>query len=437
MTAEPYNPQGGWFASAFFVAVFFYFWIGISPLSDPNATSPLVAYGESSNTFNQLIVVALSALALCLLAFHPARELAFKAYLPILAVFFWVILTIPFSDSPDSAIRRTIYSMLVCVCASSVLILPRDNEQFAKLVGFCILLAVGLSYFGVIFLPGRAIHQATDALESALAGDWRGHFSHKNQASAAMAFAVFFGLYLMRVQRFWWGLILTVLAGIFLVNSGGKTSAAMLPAVIVVVWIFERVGRFRLALVAGGLGLINLVTLSVAASPALQSLLTGIGIDATFTDRRSIWALAMSAIGERPITGYGFQSFWQTDSLFYGNFSTATWAVTAANAHNGYLDQLINGGWPLLILVLIWIVVLPAKHASMALTRGINPDLTQLYLRIWVFGLFTSCFESPFFDNNGPIWFTMLLALFGLRLQATADLVDNSVPRPTHVHATA
>lgn len=422
---QTYNPKGGWFATVLFVGVFFYFWIGLDPLPDPQAGSALVAYGESSNAFNQLIVLAMSVFTMTVLALHPARELVLRAYAPLAFVFAWMALTILFSDTPDSALRRTIYSLLVCVSASVVLILPRDSAHFAKLVGFCLLAAVGLSYFGVLVMPGRAIHQATDLLEQALAGDWRGHFSHKNTASAAMAFAVFYGLYLLRMRLFWRGALLTVLAGLFLLNAGGKTSAAMLPAVLVAVWVFERLGMLRFVLVVGSLALINFVTLTTAVSPPLQAFLTSIGVDATFTDRTSIWELAIGAIANRPLTGYGFQSFWQTDALFYGSQSASTWAVTAANAHNAYLDQLINGGWPLLILVLVWIVVLPIKHASMALARGIDPDLTRLYLRLWMFGLFTSCFETPFFDNSGPIWFTMLIAVFGLRLQAYANLVDN------------
>jgi hypothetical protein len=36
--------------------------------------------------------------------------------------------------------------------------------------------------------------------------------------------------------------------------------------------------------------------------------------------------------------------------------------------------------------------------------------------------LFLSCLESPFFDNRGPVWFTMLIAVFGLRMLAYGDL---------------
>jgi len=425
--AQTPNPQGGWLATALFVMVVCYFWIGIAPMPDPQAGSP-AAYGESSNQFNQLIVIAMTALVLALLVFHPGRILALKVYAPLLVLFAWIAVTILFSATPDSALRRTLYSVLVCICASAILLLPRDNAQFAKMMGTCLLLAVGLSYIGVLFFPGRAIHQASDFAEQALAGDWRGHLGHKNAAAGAMAFAVFFGLYLIRAGSFWRGMILTVLAGVFLFNSGGKTSAALLPAILILTWMFERAGWLRYGLVIGTLALVNFVILSVTASPAMRDFVSGLGVDATFTDRSSIWSLALSAIEMRPFTGYGFQSFWQTEALYYGNHSVSTWAVTAANAHNSYLDQLINGGVPLLVLVVGWIVVLPIRHAGMALKRGNDKNTTRLFIRIWMFGLFMSCFESPFFNNYGPIWFTMLIAVFGLHLQARAVLLEKTVP---------
>ncbi|PXA96897.1 polymerase [Nostoc sp. 3335mG] len=425
-----FDIQGSWIASALFVVIFCYFWIGIDPLPDPAGSAVLAAYGESSNAFNQLIVVGMTMAALAVLALHPGRALILRAYAPLFFVFAWIALSIFFSDSPATAFRRTVYSILACICASSVLLLPRDNAQFARLAGFCLLAAVSLSYFGVFAMPGRGVHQASDIAEQALAGDWRGHFGHKNTAAAAMAFATFFGLYLLKAGRFWSGLLLAVLAAVFLLNSGGKTSAGMLPVVLVAVWLFERLGVLRLLFVAGGLLLINVVVLASAVSPPVTAFVAGLGVDATFTDRASIWELALNAIGQRPLTGYGFQSFWQTDALFYGSQSASTWAVTAANAHNAYLDQLINGGWPLLILVLVWLVVLPARNGGLALQRGNDPDLTRLYLRLWMFGLFTSCFESPFFENSGPIWFTMLIAVFGLRLQAHAFLVEKPARQP-------
>lgn len=426
--------QGGRFSSVLFVVVFCYFWIGIAPFPNPNDSDLLTAYGNTSNLINQLIVVAMSFVVLVTFFQHPARNFVLRAYVPLLVIFLWLLVTAAFSDSPATALRRIVYAGLVCMCSSAVLLLPRNSVHFARMMGFCMLFAVGLSLIGVVLVPQRAIHQASDALEQMLAGDWRGHFGHKNVAAAAMVYAVFFGLYAVRTGFFKLGALLTLCAAVFLLNSGGKTSAAMLPAVIVAAWFFERIGPLRIVVVAGGLLVMNVILMSAAVSPSIQALLTSMGIDPTFTDRASIWELALSAVASRPFTGYGLQSFWQTDALVNGGKAASTWAVTAANAHNGYLDQLINGGVPLLILMVIWLVFLPCHHASLALRRKHDPALTRLFIRVWLFSLFFSCLENPFFSNNGPIWFTMLISVFGLRLQAHANLVKK--PEPEAASAT-
>jgi hypothetical protein len=38
-----------------------------------------------------------------------------------------------------------------------------------------------------------------------------------------------------------------------------------------------------------------------------------------------------------------------------------------------------------------------------------------LFIRIWLFGVYTSSFESVLFDRGDSHWFTMLVAMFGLR----------------------
>ncbi len=50
-----------------------------------------------------------------------------------------------------------------------------------------------LCYLGVMLAPGVSIHNARDAAEPALAGDWRGTFEHKNVASPVMAILVYLG----------------------------------------------------------------------------------------------------------------------------------------------------------------------------------------------------------------------------------------------------
>ena len=417
-----HGARGGWFPPALLVVLFVYFWIGLGPFPDPNASGLLEAFGSSSNLLNQIVVIGLSLLVVVVLVNHPARALVLRSYGVLAVIFCWLLFTALFSDVPGVAFRRIVYTMLVCLCASSLLLMPRDSDEFGRLMGACVLGAVLLSMLGVIAIPRLAIHQGSDALEQQLAGAWRGHFGHKNVAAGAMVFAVFVGIFVMKTRSFWWGAFTIAVSIVFLLNSGGKTAASMLPVVLIASWLFERGGPLRGLFLVGALGVMNYLLLSAAVSRETQDLLISFGIDPTFTDRASVWQLALGAVAERPILGRGFQSFWQMDSLVYGEGAESSWAVTAANAHNGYLEQLINGGVPLLLLVVIWLVLLPSYHAGLAFRRGLHPELTRLFVRCWLFMLFLSCLESFIFANGGPIWFTMLLAVFGLRMLAYGNL---------------
>ena len=42
----------------------------------------------------------------------------------------------------------------------------------------------------------------------------------------------------------------------------------------------------------------------------------------------------------------------------------------------------------------------------------------MLLLRIWLFGLYLSSMESFFLDRADPMWFTFLIAVFGLHYLA-------------------
>lgn len=415
------------FSVFLFLAIFSYFWVGLNPFPDPNAASLSTPYGGTSNILNQLIVIAMSAVVLVTVLQNPARHLLLRPHGLLICLLVWLLFTGVFAGDPSAAFRRIVFAILVCLCANAVLLIPRDGEQFAKLMCIGLTFTVGLSYFGVIALPHLAVHQPTDALEQSLAGDWRGHFGHKNVAAAAMVYAVFFGFYIAKAGHARLGVLIALSAGFFVLHAGGKTSAAMLPAILLLAWIFERWTKLGVMMLVGGLVGLNLILLTAAVSPNFSSLLASAGIDPTFTDRGSIWRLALSSIAERPIIGYGFQSFWQTDALFNSGQAMTTWAVTAANSHNGYVEQLINGGIPALAMVIIWLVILPIGYARRALAGRNHIALTRLFLRIWLFSLFLACLESPFFGNSGPIWFTMLIAIFGLRLQANAGLVV-SVP---------
>jgi O-antigen ligase len=426
---HPTQKSGGVGPALLFMVIVAYYWVTLVPFQDLGLLSTMDPWAGNSNLVNQVVAILLFGVVATFALRHPlAREIAQPRPL-LFAMLGWFLVTALLADEPSVALRRVVMAAMVVITGSVVLLLPRDDRHFAKLIGVTLGLLLALAYFGVFFLPNLSIHQATDVVEPLLAGDWRGYFSHKNTAAPAMAFTIFAGMFVwVRWSRLA-GALLVVLATFFLLNTGGKTSAALVPLILVLVWLFERAPALRVPVSLGGVAAFNFMAIGSAVWEPVHKFIASLGIDATFTERTEIWQLAFSAVAKRPFTGYGLSGYWQTESLVYGGGSVETWAVNAANAHNAYLEAAMAAGIPGLLLVLLWLVVLPMRDANAAFAGANDNALTRLYTRIWLYGLYASCFESFFFASGGPGWITILIGVFGLHYQRNAQLVA----RPTLV----
>ncbi len=426
--------------SVLFLAAFAFYWITITPFVDISGAAAVDPVAGSSNALNQLTALALFG---AMVAFYLARGRGLQVLGPtwlLLTILAWCAITSLVAVHPDLAIKRTILIAILAVNAAVMLLLPRSPDDFAKLTAIGALAVLGLCYYGVTFLPTLAIHQANEIREPMNAGLWRGIFTHKNSAATSMVLLVFFGLFIASMKHRILGFSIVVLAAYFLSNTGGKASTLILPAILVVAWIVERFPWSRIPLVVGGLIAFNMVAVGSAVSEPIREFVTALGVDATFTNRSDIWRFAFSAIAERPWTGYGLESFWQTEDLVYSGNTVETWAAAAYNGHNGYLDSIITMGIPGLLLTIVWAVFMPMRDLARAQRADNDPRMTRLFLRIWLYVIFTGCVESVFYGGGGSLWFTLLFAIFGLRLQGLAHLVPDAqphrpVPNASLVHA--
>lgn len=410
-------------ASLLFLAIFSFYWISITPFVDLTGAAAVDPSAGNSNSLNQLIALALFGSALLFL-FVRGRGISVLGPIWLLAlVLGWCVLTSLVADHPDLAIKRTILIVIVAVNAAVLLLLPRSKEEFARLLGWGVLLVLALCYYGVYFLPTLSIHQASELREPMNAGLWRGIFPHKNSAAAAMVLCVFVGLFIASVRSRLIGFAIVALAAFFLSNTGGKTSILVLPAILVLAWVIERFPWSRVPIVVGGLIAFIVLAVGSALFEPLSELVESLGVDPTFTNRTDIWRFALTAIAERPLTGYGLQSFWQTEGLVYSGNTIETWAAAAYNGHNGYIDTLITMGIPGLALTVLWAVIMPIRDIGLAQKAGNDPRMTRLFIRIWLYVVFLGCIESVFHGGGGATWFSLLFALFGLRLQGSAYLV--------------
>lgn len=408
--------------TALFMAIFLFFWISLTPFVDLTGEAVLDPSAGNSNLMNQIVSLLLFAGTLAYGLLHPMRSVILQPRVLLGLLFAWFFLVSLISAYPMLGIKGTVLAVMVTVNASIYLLLPASERHFAKMLGIGTLIMLGVSYYGILFKPLLAIHQASELREPMNAELWRGHFPHKNSAAAAMVIAAFFGLFVMNAWSRIAGMAILCLSFLFLINTGGKTSTAMLPAIVLLAWLFEKVRFLRAPIVIGGVGLFNTFAVGSAVFRPLGDFVNQLGIDATFTNRADIWRFAFSALADRPLTGYGFRGFWQTSELVYSGGSVETWAVAAANGHNSYLDIALMTGIPGLLLTLIWIIVLPLRNISRLEPDAEHSHLTRLFVRIWLYTILSAGLESLFFEGGNPLWFTLLFAVYGLSLQASAAL---------------
>jgi O-antigen ligase len=364
------------------------------------------------------------ALASWCLLHDPTRLLVLLRPILMMALL-WCALSVIASWEPSLSARRFGLMLMTISIAGMVILLPKNVRHFGSVMAAVALIVLALCYFGVFFFPARSIHQATDFLEPDLAGDWRGVFGHKNDASATMVLFVFIGLFVARVRSLALGGVIVALAFTFLLFTYSKTAIAALPLVLIVSTIMARVRRpgMGIVLALSIVLVINIFSVGSVYFEPVRHLLDQVLTDSTFTGRTEVWEFAVNRMLERPITGYGFSAFWGTPEVVYGMGGNTIWANTAGHAHNGYLDLALTVGIPGSVLVTLWLLVLPLFDFYRAPHDPSGAPLEMLFLRICLFAAYESCFESVLVPE-GTLALFLVMGTFGLRFLSVSPVTE-------------
>jgi O-antigen ligase len=401
--------------SVLFVAVFLSAWISFHPFIDLSA--PPDAVVEGGDLVNQLgysgMFLAFAAWTYC----HEPQRLLLLVRPILIAVVAWCILSVVTSWEPALAARRLAFALVVMSLAAMVLLLPKNLRHFGDLMAAVVLIVLAGCYLGVLLLPDVSIHHATDFLEPEHDGSWRGVFPHKNDAGATMVLFIFVGMYVARMRSLALGAAIVVLSAIFLGFTQSKTAMGVLPLALILSTIIARSRgpALGITLVVGVLAAFNLFSVGTVMFEPVRQFVESIMPDATFTGRTEIWELGLRAVEQRPFTGYGYSTFWGTQQVVYGMGETVTWANAATDAHNAYLNLALTIGIPGMLLAVAWVVVLPIVDFCRRSPDPHAAALQLLFLRVCLYGVYASCFESSILQQVGEVWFFFMTSTFGLR----------------------
>jgi O-antigen ligase len=406
--------------SVLFIAVFLAAWISFHPFLDLSAPpQAVVEGGDLANQFGfSTLFLALAAWVYC----HEPRRLTLAVRPILMVTILWCVVTVATSWEPSLAARRFAFTLIVMSISAMALLLPKNLRHFSDLMAAITLIVLAVCYLGVLLVPQLAVHQATDFLEPEHAGSWRGVFPHKNDAGATMVLFIFIGMFVARVRSFALGAAIVVLSAVFLGFTQSKTAIGVLPLALLLSAIIARCRgpALGIALVTALIVGFNLFSVGTVLFEPVRKLIESIMPDATFTGRTEIWQLGLQAVAQRPITGYGFSTFWGTPEVVYGMGDTVTWANAATDAHNAYLNLALTIGLPGLALVIAWVIYLPIVDYF----RGVRDEETNalrlLFLRVCLYGVYASSFESSIFQQVGEVWFFYLTSTFGLRYLSLA-----------------
>jgi O-antigen ligase len=399
-----------------FLATVLAIWISLRPFPDLTATDFTdIESGKFAVTY--ITLGMLSVVAVTLAASQNLKAFQSLMTPAMLLLCCWIGINTLFSHDVGLSFQRLVLTVCVVAMAASLLLLPHTQAELDLWLGASALILLAVCYLGVLLAPKYSMHTAGDMFEEHLAGDWRGAFGHKNVAAPIMAMLVYVGLYLASRSHWISGIAITGLSAVFLVLSGGKSALGLCVLTLLLSSIVYALKSLWLRAVACFLPLFTLNALTVGSvfDSRLAEVLKLLPIDTTFTGRSDIWEFAISSLSLRPLLGYGFAAFWSTSSI--GKLvknDQFEWAASASHSHNGYLDTALTLGYPGLALIIFIFVYSPLKNFSIATQSGNAGPLAKLFMRLWLFGIYLSSMESFLLDRADPIWFTFLVAVFGL-----------------------
>lgn len=369
---------------------------------------------------NQLGFGSLGAFAIfSLLALAGPSRLRALAGMPWLLLLCFFMISVANAIDPNAAFRAAIFTLIGIIAMATVLALPRDGEAYSTVLAFAGFVVVGLCYAGVIFYPSVAIHD-TGGFEPEHSGLWRGAFSHKNIAAPVMACFSFAGIYLFRRGWRWSGVILFVLAMVFMAHTGSKTTAGLVPLSILLVLLPGMIGMrlgvplvFALAVTGTALA-----TLGIVFIDPLKQLAAHLFPDLTYTGRTTIWEFAGKMIGRQPWFGYGYESFWGTpivtriDQTF-----DQGWDISGiVHGHNGYIDLAVAMGLPALAVAIYVFLIAPMRDYMRIPLYKENVFLGDFFMMVVLFTSLNAFLESFFFRRTDPVWMFFVFGVLGLRL---------------------
>jgi O-antigen ligase len=213
--------------------------------------------------------------------------------------------------------------------------------------------------------------------------------ARKKRIPLELLVLLFNGLWLLHLCQSKTALICTIV-GAFLIVRSGKLMSKPINSVV---WVCA-------------LSLPVLVFFSAQFSGVIAPIIQVLGRNMTFTGRTDIWQhIDLTTVN--PFFGAGYYNFWGGPDGYKVNLAMHG---VIPNAHNGYLDLYLDGGFIGLALLFILIVHSGRGIMKRIFPRGDVNHYQRIRFAVMVAAIIYNVSESTF-ARISPIWFTALLMM--------------------------
>jgi O-antigen ligase len=355
---------------------------------------------------NQIFWPAVTAIALGCLALRNRARLTWPPHI----IWFAAYLVLAGASSvwafnPAISFSRFTTQMMMLVSIIPPAMLAARTVDMTHGVFLCFVFGSILNAF--VILGGYS----NETMANTADAGYSGYLTDKNALGQFAAFAILLSLYEIFYPgwRRALGLIVVVTSTylIFAGHSKGALGCAVLAAILATLVLFIGTKtRASPPIVLLPL-LISYVVLSHLVGNFTNRISWYIFHNYTLSARTDIWDFVNFEIAKRPLLGWGYRSFWLVGPDSPPLVEAGGWIKIMPEAHNGYLDTILDTGHIGLVLFLIFIFT--TLHAIGRVANR-DPARAWLLLSIALFIILLNFLESGWMRGDA-LWLMFVIVV--------------------------
>jgi len=356
---------------------------------------------------NKIFWPLVTVIALCCWALRNRSRVTWPPHIKWLAAYLvFAGASILWALNPEISFSRFSSEMMLLISIILPAMLAGRTADMMRGVFFCFVFGSILN--AVLILGGYS----TELMVGSGDAGYPGYFPDKNALGQFAAFAIVLSLY--EIFHPGWrralGLIVLV-TGTYLIFAG--QSKAALGCVVLAV-ILARLVLFigKKMRVSPAIVLLPLPICYAVLSRIVGNLVNRISWQVyhnyNLSARTDIWDFVNFEIAKRPIFGWGYRSFWLVGPDSPSQVDAGGWVRVMPEAHNGYLDTILDTGYIGLVLFLVFIFT--TLHA-IGRVADRDPARGWLLLSIALFIILVNFLESGWMRGADGLWLMFVVVV--------------------------